>query len=223
MTNRESPPRKFVYANRAAAGFVLAEAIHRAVSGDGAVVLGLPRGGVPVAAPVAATLQVPLDVLVVRKIGLPSQPELAMGAIAGVEDDVEVVRNERVLDGLSVPDEVFEEVLRRELVALHEREASYREGAPAVAVEGRTVVVVDDGLATGSTMRAAVAALSRRRPAMIVVAVPVGAPPTCTSLAEQVDLLICPEQPPRFEAVGRAYGDFGATSDEEVRAILAEH
>jgi putative phosphoribosyl transferase len=208
------------FADRYDAGVALAALVCERVRGDDAVVLGLPRGGVPVAAPVADALGAPLDVLVVRKLGLPAQPELAMGAIAGVEGDIEVVHNRRVLESLHVRPEDFARVRDAEVTALQEREHRYRRDARPVAVEGRTVVLVDDGLATGSTMRAAVAAVRRRRPRRIVVAVPVGATAAVESLADVVDLVLCPEQPPDFGAVGQAYDDFSATSDDEVQALL---
>ncbi len=209
------------FADRRDAGQALAAMVREHVDASDAVVLGLPRGGVPVAAPVAAALGAPLDVLVVRKLGLPAQPELAMGAIAGVEGDIEVVYNTRVLDTLHVPPEDFARVRDAEVAALQDREHRYRQGAPPVSVEGRTVVLVDDGLATGSTMRAAVAAVRRRRPRRIVVAVPVGAASTVDALAGVVDLVLCHSQPPMFSAVGQAYDDFTATADDEVQALLS--
>jgi predicted phosphoribosyltransferase len=176
---------------------------------------------VPVAAVLAERLRAPLDVLVVRKLGLPAQPELAMGAIAGVGAAVESVRNEEVLTHAHASESVFRAVYERELDALRERERSYRGRRAAVPVDGRVVVVVDDGLATGSTMRAAVAAVRRQRPARIVVAVPVGARATCSELASEVDDLVCPWTPEPFYAVGQAYVDFSATPDEEVVRLLS--
>jgi putative phosphoribosyl transferase len=184
------------------------------------VVLGLPRGGVPVAAPIALALGAPLDILVVRKLGVPDQPELAMGAIAGIEGVIEVIRNERVLRGAAISDEQFALVLAREAIALGEREAQLRP-APPLPVAGHAVVLVDDGLATGSTMRAAVAALRRRSPSRVLVAVPVGAPSTCDGLRVVVDGLVCLRQPHEFRAVGEAYDDFDQTTDDEVRELLA--
>jgi putative phosphoribosyl transferase len=208
------------YADRGDAGRVLAELLRAQHLPTDSVVLALPRGGIPIAAPVADALHGQLDVLVVRKLGLPGQPELAMGAIAGVEDAVEIIRNETVLAAAEVPDDVFERVLNGELAALLEREAGYRQGRPAVAVEGRTAVLVDDGLATGSTMRAAVAAVRRRQPARIVVAVPVGSAAACAGLASAVDLLVCPLQPEHFRAVGQAYFDFEPTTEDEIAQVL---
>ena len=186
------------------------------------VVLGLPRGGVPVAAGVARELGAPLDVLVVRKLGLPGQPELAMGAIAGVAGDVEVVRNDAVLAMAPVDEETFQEVYAAEVAELRRRESAYRGGRPPAAVAGCTTVVVDDGLATGSTMRAAVAAVRHGRPASVVVAVPVGSRDTCSRLATEVDEVVCLTSPRAFTAVGQAYVDFSPTSDDEVRRALAE-
>jgi predicted phosphoribosyltransferase len=214
------------FTDRAAAGQALATVLGSWVEGQAAldltdvVVLGLPRGGVPVAAPIALALGAPLDVLVVRKLGVPDQPELAMGAVAGVEGDVEVIRNERVLRGAGISDEQFALVLVRETRVLADREAALRI-APPLPVTGRTVLLVDDGLATGSTMRAAVAALRRRSPSRVVVLVPVGAPSTCEGLRSVVDELLCLWQPQHFHAVGEAYDDFAQTSDGEVRELLA--
>lgn len=184
------------------------------------IVLGLPRGGVPVAAEVAGLLSAELDVLVVRKLGLPQQPELAMGAIAGIAGDVELVRNEALIHQVGVPDEVLAEVYRRESAELQRREADYRGGRPSAQVAGRTVVLVDDGLATGATMRAAVAALHHHHPAEIVAAAPVASANACRSLSAEVTEVVCACIPESFRAVGDAYLDFRPTSDAEVRAVL---
>jgi putative phosphoribosyl transferase len=210
-------PRRF--ADRRAAGRALAERLSGAAPED-LVVLGLPRGGVVVAAEVAAVLGVPLDVLVVRKLGLPWQPELAMGAIAAVGDSVETVRVETVLAAAQVGAETFEFVRQQELTELRRREVAYRDGRPAVPVAGRAVVVVDDGLATGATMRAAVAAVRRQRPTRVTAAVPVGSPTACAATGAEVDELVCLSAPQSFRAVGQAYADFAATTDEEVRTAL---
>ena len=210
------------FADRRAAGQALGERLRTThAERDDAVVLGLPRGGVVVAASVAAVLAVPLDVLVVRKLGLPWQPELAMGAIAAVADTVETVRVGTVLAAARVEPETFEKVRQQELVELRRREAAYRDGRPPVPVTGRTVIVVDDGLATGATMRAAVLAVRRQDPRDVVVAVPVGSPSACSALAGLVDELVCLSAPRGFRAVGQAYADFSETSDAEVRAALA--
>jgi len=207
------------FADRRAAGRALGERL--APGEPGAVVLGLPRGGVIVAAEVAAALDAPLDVLVVRKLGLPWQPELAMGAIAGVGDAVETVTTDVVLAKAHVDGETFEAVRREELAELRRRETAYRGERPSVAVRGRPVVLVDDGLATGATMRAAVAAARRQDPARITVAVPVGSPATVAELAPDVDEVVCLSSPSSFRAVGQGYADFAPTSDDEVRAALA--
>ena len=185
------------------------------------VVLGLPRGGVVVAAEVAEVLAAPLDVLVVRKLGLPWQPELAMGAIAAAGDVVETVRTEVVLARAFVDDATFAAVRDRELAELRRREAAYRGRRPVVPLTGRDVLLVDDGLATGSTMRAAVAAVRRSRPGTVTVAVPIGSPTACTALASEVDEFIGLAAPRSFRAVGEGYEDFTPTSDDEVRAALA--
>ena len=216
------------FADRVDAGRRLASAVARRLadrpdlSRHRVVVLGLPRGGVPVAAEVARELGAPLDVLVVRKLGLPGQPELAMGAIAGVSGEVEVVRNDTVLALSPVDDETFHAVYAAEVAELRRRESAYRGGRPHAAVEGSTTVVVDDGLATGSTMRAAVAAVRHGRPAAVVVAVPVGSRDTCAGLAREVDEVVCLTTPRAFLAVGQAYVDFSPTGDDEVRRALAE-
>jgi putative phosphoribosyl transferase len=207
------------FPDRRAAGRALAERLVGSASGD-VVVLGLPRGGVVVAAEVATALGVPLDVVVVRKLGLPYQPELAMGAIAAVGDTVETVRVESVLAAADVSPAAFDEVRRRELVELRRREAAYRDGRPPVALTGRPVLLVDDGLATGATMRAAVIAVRRQSPLAITVAVPVGSPRACAGLVGDVDEVLCLLTPRSFRAVGQAYADFASTTDEEVRLAL---
>lgn len=207
------------FADRHDAGRALAERLSGMVGPD-AVVLGLPRGGVVVAAEVAAALGCALDVVVVRKLGLPWQPELAMGAIAAAGETVETVRTEVVLAGAQVQPATFEEVRDQELAELRRREAAYRDGRPPADLRGRDVVLVDDGLATGATMRAAVAAVRRQEPARVLVAVPVGAPRACADLAGEVDDLVCLSAPAGFRAVGQAYRNFAPTGDDEVRAAL---
>ena len=219
------------YADRVEAGRTLARLLepHGWAAGRAPsaapVVLGLPRGGVPVAAQVALALRAPLDVLVVRKLGLPAQPELAMGAIAGVGGAVEVVRNETVLADAAVPDRVFDAVYRRELAELMRRADAYRGGRKPVAVRGRVVLVVDDGLATGSTMRAAITAVRRQQPSRLLAAVPTASPRSVAELREVdgLDEVVCPRTPDGFAAVGQAYRDFAATQDDEVRRLLREH
>jgi predicted phosphoribosyltransferase len=197
------PVRRAVtaFADRRAAGAALGAALRDAGRGSDCVVLGLPRGGVPVAAEVAGALGARLDVFVVRKLGVPGHEELAMGALAsgGVR-----VLNESVLRQLSVPDEELEKVTQRERLELARREQAYRGGRAPLALEGRPVVLVDDGLATGSTMRAAVAAVRLHRPARVEVAVPVGADDACALLAADADEVLCLHAPRAFLAVGGA-------------------
>ena len=209
--------RKFT--NRAQAGRVLAESLKVYANRTDVVVLALPRGGVPVAFEVAQALDVPLDVFLVRKLGTPGQPELAMGAIAsgGVR-----VLNPWVVDYLGIPDQLIDSITAVEQKELERRELAYRDDRPPVEVFNRTVLLVDDGLATGSTMRAAVAALKQLNPARIVVAVPVAPPATCHELTEAVDEVVCPLSPAQFDGVGRWYEDFSQISDDEVRVLLEQ-
>ncbi|XAW55638.1 phosphoribosyltransferase family protein [Blastococcus sp. HT6-4] len=186
------------------------------------VVLGLPRGGVVIGAEVAAALDAALDIVVVRKVGLPWHPELAMGAIAAVGDEIETVRQENVLDRAGVDAATFERVRAEEVSELRRRTAAYRGDRPPLALAGRRVVLVDDGLATGSTMRAAVAAVRHQEPAHLTVAVPVASPNACGQIAPDVEELLCLWAPEDFSAVGQGYADFRATEDDEVRAALAQ-
>jgi len=220
MDARDQMPRRSGYVDRREAGVVLAEHLDQFVDRDDVVVLALPRGGVPVGSEVARALRAPLDVFVVRKLGFPGQPELAMGALAsgGVR-----VLNEDVLGSFPVPRDAIEAVTRTEQLELERRERAYRNGHSLVPVEGRIVILVDDGLATGSTMRAAVLAVRRLQPARIVVAVPVGAWETCQALRQVADDVICVLTPEPFRAVGLWYEDFPQTTDEEVQQILAAH
>ncbi|MGY1641940.1 phosphoribosyltransferase [Geodermatophilus sp. SYSU D00703] len=207
------------FADRAAAGRALAARLAGSAAPD-LVVLGLPRGGVVVAAEVARALGGTLDIVVVRKVGVPWQPELAMGAIAAAGEDVETVREERVLARVDLDDEAFARAREDEIAELRRREQAYRQGRPATPLAGRPVVLVDDGLATGSTMRAAVAAVRRQAPARVTVAVPVASPFACERIAADVDEVACLWAPASFSAVGQGYDDFRATTDEEVRAAL---
>lgn len=206
-----------VFRDRREAGRALGAALADEL-GAHPVVLGLARGGVPVAAEIAAALDAPLDVFVVRKLGVPWQPELAMGAIAS--GDV-LVRNEDVLAGLPQAEAALETVRRRETTELAARERRYRGSRAPVPVAGRRVIVADDGLATGSSMIAAVRALRQAGARSIVVAVPVGPPETCRRIESLCDRLVCLERPRWFMAVGQWYEDFRQTEDEEVRELLA--
>jgi predicted phosphoribosyltransferase len=198
---------------------VLLAAQLRQFAGRGdVVVLALPRGGVPVGSEVARALGAPLDVFVVRKLGLPAHPELAMGAIAS--GDVRVL-NEDVVRWYRIPESAIEAVTSAERAELERRERTYRDGRAPVSIEDRTVILVDDGLATGSTMRAAVLAVRRLHPARVVVAVPVGARETCEALRDTADEVVCAFVPEPFTAVGLWYADFSQTTDEEVRHLLA--
>jgi putative phosphoribosyl transferase len=185
---------------------------------DDVVVLALPRGGVPVGFEVARALRVPLDVFMVRKLGVPGHEELAMGAIAsgGVR-----VLNTRVVRELGPDRAVIEQVAAVEHQELERRERNYRGDRPPPDVRGKTVILVDDGLATGSTMRAAVAGVRKLRPVRVVVAVPVGAAETCADFETEVDEVICARMPDTFNAVGAWYDDFSQTTDDEVRELLA--
>jgi putative phosphoribosyl transferase len=205
--------------DRSEAGRLLAESLSTYANRDNVIVLALPRGGVPVAAELAKELNAPLDVFAVRKLGLPGHPELAMGAIAsgGVR-----VFNEEVVNALRIPDEVIDAVSAEELIELQRREKAYRAGVPPLDVEGKTVVVVDDGIATGSTMLAAVAALRQLNAGRIVVAAPVIAASTYYELRRAADEVAAVIMPENFYAVGLWYKDFSQTSDEEVRDLLAQ-
>ena len=209
------------FADRRDAGRAVAAALLARVPLTDPVVLGLPRGGVVVAAEVAAALGAPLDVILVRKLGLPGQPELAMGAIAAVGEAVETVRTV-VADRTGVDEATFAAVRDRELAELRRREAEYRGAHPALPLGGRAVVLVDDGLATGATVRAAVAAVRGAGPTSVTVAVPVGSPRVCEELAREVDSLVCVESPTSFRAVGQVYRDFAATEDAEVVTALEQ-
>jgi putative phosphoribosyl transferase len=183
------------------------------------MVLALPRGGVPVGFEIARELKAPLDVFAVRKLGVPWQPELAMGAIAG--DGIQVL-NSDVVSGYAIPSQVIRTVAEREGEELKRRLLDYRGDRPFPSLTGQAVILVDDGLATGSTMRAAVAAAKQQNPSAIVVAVPVAAASTCSELRREVDDIICLHTPYDFAAVGLWYEDFSQTSDEEVRHLLGQ-
>lgn len=205
------------FQNRHDAGRQLAARLLSYAGRDDVLVLGLPRGGVPVAFEIAIALDVALDVFIVRKLGLPGHEEFGIGAIAS--GDVRVV-DEVVLRTYDVDPETLERITARERIELERRERLYRDDRPFPAIEERIVILVDDGLATGSTMRAAIAALRRRRPSKIVVAVPVGARETCTAMARLVEEVVCLESPDPFYAVGLWYDDFEQTEDAEVHELL---
>jgi putative phosphoribosyl transferase len=209
----------FRFKNRAQAGQYLAERMPQYANASDAVVLGLPRGGVVVAAEVARKLGLPLDIFLVRKLGVPGYEELAMGAIAsgGVR-----VMNEDVLRQIRISDGAIESVTRKEEQELIRREEAYRGNRPRLDVKGLTVILIDDGLATGATMRAAVAALRRQEPKRIVVAVPTAAPDTCEEFRAEVDEIFCALTPAPFYAVGAWYEDFSQTTDQEVQRLLKE-
>ncbi len=206
-----------IFQDRIEAGRALAWALRDYARRPDVIVLALPRGGVPVAFEVARELGAPLDVFVVRKLGTPGQEELALGAIAS--GGTRVLNNE-VVDNLRISREAIDAVSRREQAELERRERQFRGEKPPLDVSGKTVILIDDGLATGSTMRAAIAALRAKGPARIVVAVPVAAASTCDRLRFEADEMICLFAPEEFYAVGEWYRDFSQTTDEEVRELL---
>jgi putative phosphoribosyl transferase len=208
------------FADRREAGVELASKLRHYARRADVVVLALPRGGVPVAFEVAESLDAPLDIFLVRKLGMPGHPEYAMGAIAsgGVR-----VLSEEVVTLYNIPQSVIDRIARQEQQELERREREYRAGTPLTDLRGRIVILIDDGLATGSTMRAAVQAVRQHTPARVVVAVPVGSPDTCQEFADLTDDTVCARTPKPFSAVGLWYLDFSQTTDEEVRMLLREH
>ena len=216
MNTPASEPR-LPYRDRREAGRLLAQALGHWRGRSGLLVLALPRGGVAVGFEVAHALEAALDVFIVRKLGYPGHEEYAMGAIASGG-----VRVMNAMPGIDVPPQALARVVEREQAELARRERSYRGDRPPLDVRGRTVIVVDDGLATGSTMRAAVTALRQQRPAHLVIAVPVGAPETCRSLRQEADELVGPAMPDPCRAVGLWYRDFPQATDDEVRELLDE-
>ncbi|WP_125078093.1 phosphoribosyltransferase [Mycobacterium sp. P7213] len=220
---RQPAPRTF--SDRRDAGRVLAElvtgyladSLPAAAGAQGVVVLGLARGGVPVAWEVAAALRAPLDVFLVRKIGVPQQPELAMGALAGGQ----VVMNDEVVRSLAIGRDVVQSVIERETTELRRRERAYRGDRPATDLRGRVVILVDDGIATGASVLAAVRVVQAAEPASIIVAVPVAARSACRKIAQEADDVVCVTSPEAFDAVGQVYRNFDQTTDDEVRDLLA--
>ena len=206
------------FENRRQAGLALARSLTRYAHRADVAVLGLPRGGVPVAYEIAQALAAPLDVFVVRKLGVPGHRELAMGAIAsgGVR-----VLNQPVIRACRVSPAAIEQITVEEQQELERREQAYRGARPPIEIKGKVAILVDDGLATGSTMKAAVQAARLLTPARVVVAVPVGAGETCHDLSDHADEVVCLYTPASFEAVSQCYLDFRETSDDEVRALLA--
>ncbi|KUI37821.1 phosphoribosyl transferase [Mycobacterium sp. IS-1590] len=209
---------KRLYQNRGEAGEVLAGELS-SYRGHDVVVLGLARGGVPVAWQVARSLDAPLDVFLVRKLGVPQWEELAMGALASGGG---VVINDNLVRSLGIGDEAIQAAIARETDELHRRERAYRGDRPPPELAGRTVILVDDGIATGASMLAAVRAVRAKNPARVVVAVPVGPPSACRDLAKEADDVVCACMPPGFEAVGQVFADFHQVSDDEVRELLAD-
>ncbi len=209
---------RYAFRDRIQAGRRLGTLLGKYAGRPDVQVIGLPRGGVPVAYEVARTLHAPLDVFVVRKLGVPGNEELALGALApgGI-----CVFDPGVVRALDIPSSQIENVVARERRELARQERLYRRGRPHLEVRNKTVILVDDGLATGSSMRAALIALRRMRPASLVVASPVGAPDVCEGLRGEVDDLLCIATPESFTAVGEWYEDFSPVSDEQVRDLLA--
>jgi len=207
-----------LFHNRTHAGMLLAGRLASYAGRSDLLVLALPRGGVPVAYEIARALHAPLDVWVVRKLGAPHQPELAIGAVA--PGGIQILAS-RLIAELGIPPEELEEISARERAELDRRLAAYRGNRPPLDVRGKTILLVDDGLATGASMRAAIDSLRPLEPARIVVAVPVADPRVCIRLSQEADEVMCLYTPPRLDAVGQWYEDFSQTTDEEVRGLLA--
>jgi predicted phosphoribosyltransferase len=208
------------FTNRREAGHALARHLRAFANDSDAVVLALPRGGVPVAYEIARELDLPLDVFIVRKLGVPRYEELAMGAIASGGARV---LNDEVVHRLGISEEEIDAVAAREQLELERREREYRGDTSPLDVTGKTAILVDDGLATGSTMRAAIQALRQKNAGQIIVAVPVGAPDSCERIAREADRVLCAIQPEDFQAVGAWYEDFSQTTDAEVCELLSEN
>ena len=206
-----------IFENRRDAGKQLAKELSEFKGQNDAIVLGLPRGGIPVAYEVAKALELPLDVFIVRKLGVPGQPELAMGAIAS--GDIKVM-NESVVRNAGISDQQIEEVAHKEKEELKKREKAYRGARPDIDLQGKTVLIVDDGLATGASMRAAISALRKHNPKKIIAAIPTAPRDTCQEFESEVDQIICLRTPSPFWGVGGSYQNFSQTTNEEVRTFL---
>ena len=211
------------FKDRLQAGEMLAKPLAQFAGRQDAVVLALPRGGVPVGHAVAEALHIPLDVLIVRKLGMPGQEEYAIGAVAG---DRKYFLQPDAIDAFGIApeivEEIVEEIVKRELREIARREQRYRAGRPKPQLRGRTVILVDDGIATGSTMQIAAQVVRQELPAQLIVAIPVAAPDACEKLAAQVDRVICLSMPAHFRAVGQYFDDFRQTTDDEVIQLLAQ-
>jgi len=215
LTRRDA---RRTFRDRRDAGRVLAQELVSYRGQENLLVLGLARGGVPVGWEVAAALRAPLDVFVVRKLGVPQWQELAMGALATGGG---IVVNDNLVRNLGISDEQLQATIQRETDELNRRESAYRCDRPPVSMADRTVILVDDGIATGASMMAAVRAARAAKPARLVVAVPVGPPSACRELASEADDVVCATMPPGFEAVGQVFADFHQVTDDEVRELLA--
>jgi putative phosphoribosyl transferase len=207
-----------IFEDRRDAGRKLAAKLSEYEGRENVLILALPRGGVPVAFEAARRLSQPLDIFLVRKLGVPGREELAMGAIAS--GGVRVLNKEEVIDPLRIPDAVIDAVAEKERKELERRAEAYRNGRPEPVIEGKTIILIDDGLATGATMRAAAYAIKQQKPAKVVIAVPVSSPETCEEFEREVSEIVCAATPEPFYGVGKWYRDFSQTTDAEVRELL---
>lgn len=208
-----------MFTDRVEAGRLLAEHLIDYRQASETVVLALPRGGVPVAYEICQKLQLPLDVFLVRKLGVPGQEELAMGAIA--EEDVTIF-NEEIIRDLQIEKSFIDQVIKEQQAVISERAKRYRQKRKPLSIKNKTVILVDDGIATGATMKAAIMAIRKRHCANLIVAVPVAPPDTLAAMEPMVDKLICLQAPEPFYAIGSWYADFSQTSDEEVCELLTQ-